>query len=115
MEVNNEVKSKESSGFVTVKGGKIHYKIEGAGIPCIVIGSSIYHSRTFSRKLRDHLKLIFMDDRAYSPSTSHVPLEEITMETLLDDINHVRQALGFDKIAVMGHSAFALVALSSAS
>ena len=102
------------SGYVTIDGGKIHYSVEGSELPCIVTGSSVYHSRTFSIELRKHLKLIFMDARVFAPTFSHVPVEEVTMDTMVDDIEHVRRALGLKKVVVMGHSAFALVALEYA-
>jgi len=98
------------SGYVTVDGGKIHYSVEGSGLPCIVTGSTVYHIRTFSIELRKHLKLVFMDARFFAPTSSLIPVEEVTMDTMVDDIEHVRRALGFKKVVVMGHSVFALVA-----
>lgn len=109
-----DAKSGESSGFVTIDGAKIHYVMEGKGTPCIMIGSSVYHRRTFSQELRKHLKLVFMDARLFAPSSSQVPVEEVKMDTMVDDVEHVRQTIGFEKVAVMGHSAFALVAFEYA-
>lgn len=102
------------SGYVTITGGKIHYSVEGSGLPCIITSSSVYHSRTFSKELRKHLKLVFMDSRIFAPTSSYLPIEQVTMDTMVDDIEHVRQVLGFEKVVVMGHSALAIIALEYA-
>jgi proline iminopeptidase len=102
------------SGFVTVDGTKLRYLIEGTGIPCMVIGSTIFWPRTFSRELRQQISLIFIDTRLFVPSHTSVEVDKITMNTLVDDVEQVRKTLGFDKIAVLGHSAMGLLALEYA-
>jgi proline iminopeptidase len=100
----------KTSGVVSVKGAKLRYVIEGDGIPCIVIGSSIYYPRTFSPLLREHLKLIFVDTRHYVPSDTTFSVEEVDLDTYLDDIEQVRKELNLNKIVVMGHSVHSLLA-----
>ena len=106
--------SEESSGSVTVDGMELRYVIEGTGLPTIVIGSATYHPRTFSRELREHLKLIFFNMRGFVPSDTPVDVEKFTMEAAVDDVEEVRKILSLDKIAVMGHSMCALMALEYA-
>lgn len=103
-------------GFVTsADGTQLHYFIEGNGIPCVVMGSTIYSSRTFSRnKLREHLSLIFMDTRLFVPSPPAVKVNKITIDILVDDIELLRKKLGFDKIALLGHSGMGLIAFEYA-
>ena len=43
-------------------GTKLRYVVEGSGIPCVVVNGSHYQ-RVFSKDLRRHLKLIFLDFR----------------------------------------------------
>lgn len=48
-------------GHVYSSGFKLQYIVEGNGVPAIVVGSSLYYSRTFSNNLRNSLKLVFVD------------------------------------------------------
>lgn len=104
----------ESSGTVPVEGATLNYIIEGEGIPCVVIGSSIYDSRAFSKKLRKHLKSIFVDARHFGKLDPQFKIENITLDTYLDDIEQVRTALKLGKICILGHSIHGLLALEYA-
>jgi len=97
----------------TADGTKLHYVVEGSGIPCIVVNGSHY-KRVFSKDLRRHLKLVFVDFRHSSEAEAAAKIYDITMDTLVDDIDQVRKALGFKRIAVMGHSLPSLIALEYA-
>ena len=98
------------SEIVTADGTKLRYVVEGSGIPCVVV-NGINYQRVFSKDLRRHLKLVFLDFRHSSEADAAPKVDTITLDTLLDDIEHVRKALGFDRIAVMGHSLPSLIAL----
>jgi proline iminopeptidase len=106
--------SESTSGSVLVGGAELSYVIEGEGSPCLVVGSSIYYPRTFSEELRNHLRLVFVDLRHFAPSDGSLPVEQITLDTYADDIDRVREALGFDRVAVMGHSMHGMMALEYA-
>jgi len=97
----------------TADGTKLHYVVEGNGIPCIVVNGPHYRP-VFSKDLRRHLKLVFVDFRHSSESEAAAKVDGITLDTLIDDIDQVRKALGFDRIAVMGHSLPSLIALEYA-
>lgn len=116
MNIRERVKSMavESSGTVSVEGATLNYIIEGEGIPCVVIGSSIYDSRAFSKKLRKHLKCIFVDARHFGKLDPQFKIENITLDTYLDDIEQVRTALKLGKICILGHSIHGLLALEYA-
>ncbi|HEV8366667.1 MAG TPA: alpha/beta hydrolase [Pyrinomonadaceae bacterium] len=88
---------------MTADGTKLHYVVEGSGIPCIVVNGD-YYRRVFSKDLRRHLKLVFVDFRHSTEAEAAAKIDDITLDTLLDDIDQVRKALGFDRVAVMGHS-----------
>ncbi|MCP4634523.1 MAG: alpha/beta hydrolase, partial [candidate division Zixibacteria bacterium] len=92
----------------------MNYLIEGNGIPCFVIGSAIYYPRTFSQDLRKHFKFIFLDIRGFAVSDKPYDLEDITLDTILDDIEQIRQTLNIPKICVLGHSIVGLIALEYA-
>ncbi len=109
-----ETQAEELSGSIAVDGGKLNYVIEGSGIPCLVVGSSIYYPRTFSQELRKHFKFIFMDLRHFAPSDDSLEIDKISLATYADDIEHVRKTLGLGQICIMGHSMHSLMAFEYA-
>jgi proline iminopeptidase len=101
-------------GHVYSSGFKLQYIVEGNGTPTIVVGSSLYYSRTFSKNLRNSLKLAFVDHRGFSPPYEAKDTFLFQLDSLVDDIELVRKELGFDKIIVIGHSGHAFMALEYA-
>ena len=101
-------------GTVSVDGIEIPYFIEGTGIPCLVTNNARAMSRALSQELRKTFRFIFMDMRANVPYNKEYDLEKVTLDTLLDDIELVRAAVGIDKLCVFGHSAGGLVAFEYA-
>src|SRR4028118_124116 len=98
------------TGYVYSSGFKLQYIVEGNGVPTIVVGSSLYYSRTFSNNLRNSLKLVFVDHRGFSPPYDCKDISLYQLNTLVDDIELVRKELGFDKIIFIGHSGHAFMA-----
>lgn len=102
------------TGHVYSSGFKLQYIVEGNGPPTIVVGSSLYYSRTFSQNLRNSLKLAFVDHRGFSPQNDCQDTSLYSLDLLVDDIELVRKTLGFDKIIIIGHSGHAFMALEYA-
>lgn len=100
----------KNSGHFEVDGFKLNYLTEGEGPDTLVIGSSVYYPRSFSQNLRKFLRLHFVDYRGFAEG----PKTELTFETLLNDLDQVRQRLGVKKCIVIGHSAHGLLALEYA-
>jgi proline iminopeptidase len=102
----------------TLQAGKygLRYRIEGAGTPTLVIGSSIYYPRVFSQNLRSHLKLVFLDHRGFCPPPDEAgdPAIEFALDKLLDDCELARKKLDLGKIIVVGHSGHSFMALEYA-
>lgn len=82
----------------------------------MVIGTSIYYPRAFSQALREHLDLVFVDSRHFVPSyaPTDADLDALTLETLADDVEALRLALGIERWVVIGHSIQAQIALAYA-
>ncbi len=99
------------AGSISAGPFRLPYRIEGTGHPTIVIGSSHYYPRAFSRNLRDHLQLVFMDHRGFAPSPGSVDTSEFELEKLIDDVERLRQHLELERVAVIGHSGHAYMAL----
>ncbi|NIM52722.1 MAG: alpha/beta fold hydrolase [Gemmatimonadales bacterium] len=102
------------TGSVTSDGFRLRYIVEGAGPPALVVGSALYYSRAFSENLREHLRLVFMDHRGFAPSPGPRDTTAFALDTLIDDMEQVRQALDLGPVVVIGHSGHAFMALEYA-
>jgi proline iminopeptidase len=105
---------KEKRGVVTVQGTTLGYCIEGSGLPCMVILTNVYGPRMLSLPLKNELQLIHTDTRMFAPADQGFDINRITMDTFVDDIEAIRRELGIERTAILGHSAFGLVALAYA-
>src|SRR4028119_1457506 len=70
-------------GHVYSSGFKLQYIVEGNGVPTIVVGSSLYYSRTFSNNLRNSLKLVFVDHRGFSPQNDCKDTSQYQLDLLV--------------------------------
>lgn len=111
--MNEVLKIKKSTEYLTIDGAKVPYLIEGEGIDCLVLTLKNQHQPTFSEELRKHFKLIFVD-AINSISPQPVEPEKITMDSLVVDIEKIRKSLNLDKIAILGASGFGLIAFEYA-
>lgn len=110
----SEATNASKSGTIESGMFQLDYRIEGVGDPAIVIGFPRYYSRIFSHNLRSHLQLVFVDHRGSAPSPGTVPVSEFSLDQICDDIELVRTKLGLGKVAIIGHSGHALMALEYA-
>lgn len=101
--------------YVEVKSTKLYYTMEGTGIPCMFINytGTVFHERTISKELHEYFHLITVDLRGGGQSDPGI-IEEITLASLLEDLEQLRQTLNLNTMAVMGHSANVLLALEYA-
>ncbi len=109
-ELNNQQTIPTESGVITVDGSELNYLIEGEGIPCLVIGSSIYYPRTFSANLRQHLKIYFVDMKWFAKGYASEDLSNVTIESIVQDVEQIRLALHLEKPLIMGHSIHGTIA-----
>lgn len=98
------------SGTIEVGGSQLNYVVEGKGKPCLVIGSSIYYPRTFSNNLRQHLKMYFVDMKWFAKNYKLEDLANITIESIVKDVEQIRKSLGLNKPLIMGHSIHGTIA-----
>ena len=101
-------------GVVQVEGAQLRFSIAGQGTPILVVGSAVFYPRIFSQHLRGKFKLVFVDLRHFGISDGSFPIERISIDTIAADIEHVRQALGLDRVIVLGHSTAGCMALEHA-
>jgi proline iminopeptidase len=101
--------------YVTVGTTDIFYTLAGAGLPCLVpslAGTPIYE-RTFTPALGGAFQLIFTELRGNR--TAARDIESLTLRELVEDMDALRQALGLEQLAVLGHSGHSILALAYAA
>lgn len=101
-------------GVVRTDGAILRYACEGAGRPALVIGSAVYYPRTFSRELRRHLRLAFVDARHFAAEDGARAPGEISLGTYMSDIERVHDRLGHGRVVLIGHSHHGNLALEYA-
>lgn len=96
-------------------GVKLFYEIEGDGLPCLVptLANHSIYSNTFSPGIREHLRLAFCHLRGTAKST-WLPVDDLTIGSAVEDLDTVRQELGLERVAVLGHSGHSYFALDYA-
>jgi proline iminopeptidase len=103
------------SGTVEVGGARLRYVVEGRGTAVLVVGSSVYYPRTFSRQLGASCRLACADLRHFAAGGGPGNAQRITPRTYAQDIDAVRVALGFQRAVLVGHSHHGNVALEYAA
>jgi len=94
----------------------LHVKVVGHGYPLVLMhggpSADLYTMLSF-RQCKDEHTLIFYDHRCNGRSTG-APLESMTWDNLTADADALREELGFERWAVLGHSFGGQVALEYA-
>jgi proline iminopeptidase len=103
------------TGFVKSDGFTLRYIAEGTGRPALVVGSALYYSRLFSTRLREELRMVFMDHRGFAPAPEAVdPATTFALERFFEDMERVRRTLALGPVVAVGHSGHAYMALEYA-
>jgi proline iminopeptidase len=97
-------KDDEKRGVIEVEGARLDYLMEGSGPTCLLIGSSIMYPRLFSRDLRKHVRIVFLDGRHFVPTENGFDVHTVTIDTYAADIEKARKTLKLGKVFIMGHS-----------
>jgi pimeloyl-ACP methyl ester carboxylesterase len=98
-----------------IRGISLNVKVIGKGYPLVLMhggpSADLYTMMAF-RSLADHFTLVFYDHRCNGRSEGEV--SSMTWENLTADADALRQVLGFEKWAVLGHSFGGQVAMEYA-
>ncbi len=101
---------------MSIRGVSLFVKVIGHGYPLVLMhgGPGADHiSMLPFRPCADHFTLVFYDHRCNGRSQG-AEVSSMTWENLTADADALRQALGFEKWAVLGHSFGGMVALEYA-
>jgi len=102
------------AGSLDRDGFDLGYRVEGSGSNALVIGSSTYYPKIFSRGLREHLRMAFVDHRGFASVPEPVPPGSFELDTILEDTEQLRSFLDLGSVVVIGHSGHAFMALQYA-
>jgi proline iminopeptidase len=111
---NTPLTDSGASGVINVNGTVQPYLMEGRGLPCIVIGLAPSYPPLFSKRLKQHIRFIYVDFVNTWGASEARAAEKASMDTLVEEIEGVRRALGLERVCVIGHSAPGLLALEYA-
>jgi len=99
---------KIQQGFVDANGVMIYYEEFGSGKPLMIVhggpGASHDYFLPYLLPLARYYRLIFIDERGSGKSEMLEDVKQYTVENMVEDVEAVRQALGFGKISLLGHS-----------
>lgn len=109
-------RSRRGAGLLKIRDVSLFVDIIGQGYPLLLMhgGPSLDHwSLTPFRQCADQFTVIFYDHRCNGRSTG-APVSSMTFENLTADAEALREELGFERWAVLGHSFGGHVALEYA-
>ncbi len=99
--------------FISVNNARLWVETKGDGMPLFLIaggpGSSHLYLHSFDT-LAAEFKLVFLDNFGRGKSDTAQQVTEYSIARDVEDIEAIRRTLGFDSIAVLGHSYGAVVA-----
>jgi len=99
------------SGELVFGDKKVTYFIEGKGKPCFVCADGIIQANCLSENLKKQLQFIFLEQRHSTYYGEQKDYSDISMDTIVDDIEILRKKFECDKIYVLGHSINGLIAI----
>src|SRR5512139_2012964 len=102
--------------LMQIRDASLFVKVVGQGYPLVLMhgGPSLDHTTLLPLEpLADQFTLVFYDHRCNGRSEG-AEVSSMTLENLTADADALRQALGFDQWAVLGHSFGGNVALEYA-
>ncbi|MBN8278990.1 MAG: alpha/beta hydrolase [Gammaproteobacteria bacterium] len=104
----------KESGVINVDGAALSYSIDGHGPPVLIIGSTKYYQRTFSKEFRTWCRCGFLDLRYFAEPGTSCSADRITLDDYVDDIEKFCSATAFGQFVLLGHSHHGNVALEYA-
>jgi proline iminopeptidase len=95
-------------GFVDAGGLLIYYEAVGKGEPLVMLhggpGASHDYLLPYVLSLARTNRVVFIDERGSGKSEKLEDPKGYTVETMVEDVEAVRQALGLGKMNLLGHS-----------
>jgi proline iminopeptidase len=101
-----------------IDGARLYVHEIGAGHPVVVIHGGPDFDHTYLRpeldRLADRFRLVYYDQRGRGRSAGGVSAEDVSISSEVEDLDRLRGHLGYDWVAVLGHSWGGLLAMEYA-
>jgi proline iminopeptidase len=108
-----------SEGHVLTDRARLYYRAIGEGRPIIVLhgGPDFDHHYLLPEldRLADSFRLVYYDQRGRGRSAGDVQPEDVSIASEIEDLDAVRRHLGFDAVALLGHSWGGVLAMEYAT
>lgn len=105
-------------GLLTLDDARIFYEVVGSGEPIIVVHGGPGLDHEYLQPGLDVLAtgntLVYYDQRGTGRSSAALTDSVISFDAFVEDIDALREALGFERVTVLGHSFGTLLALEYA-
>jgi proline iminopeptidase len=106
-------------GLLSLETARIYYEVVGTGEPIIVVhgGPGLDHSylQPGLDALATRNTLVYYDQRGTGRSVANLDSVGINLDAFIEDIDALRQAMGYERVSVLGHSFGALLAIEYAA
>lgn len=108
-----------SESYLAVAGAQLYCREIGAGAPLFILhgGPSLNHNYLLPEMdlLASGFRLIYYDQRGRGKSSSGVAVEDVTIESEVDDLDRLRKHFGLEVLSLLGHSWGCLLAMEYAT
>lgn len=74
------------NGQLFVDSSRLGFVVVGEGMPCLVLGSSVYYLKTFSLELRKHLRMYFVDLKWFAAAHHPEDLSKVNIASIVEDV-----------------------------
>lgn len=105
-------------GLLSLPTGRLYYEVVGEGDPIVVVhgGPGLDHNylRPGLDVLGSSRTLVYYDQRGTGRSDADLDSASINLDAFIEDIDGLRQVLGYERITVLGHSFGGLIAMGYA-
>lgn len=106
-------------GLLSLEDARIFYEVVGTGEPIVVVhgGPGLDHAylQPGLDALASRYTLVYYDQRGTGRSVAALDSTAINLDVFVEDIEALRETLGYDRISVLAHSFGALIGLDYAA
>lgn len=113
------VAQRARQGLLSLDDARLFYEVVGSGDPIVVVhggpgGLDHSYLQPGLDALATRNTLIYYDQRGSGRSVATLDAQTINMDRFVDDIDALREALGYERVSVLAHSWGALIGLQYA-
>ena len=110
--------SSDTAGFVRVGEARLYYTAHGEGAPLLVVhggpGLDQAYMRPWFDELADVARVVHYDQRGTGRSAAPLTADALAFSEFVNDIDRIREAFGWDRFTLLGHSWGGLLAVAYA-